>query len=78
MRMIATIQLLVEAGSEVEAADGVAEAMRPLLRRYQDYSPYESCILDWRYAAYDPNWARNAALADGPHEGSSDGFEFDL
>lgn len=58
----ATIDVLVEAASEAEACDCIAETLRPHLR---EFSPGSS-LIDWRYAGRngDPE----------PHDGS--GFEY--
>lgn len=45
----ATIDIFVEVDSEPEACDGIAEALRDLLRRYQTDDQPQSCIIDWHY-----------------------------
>lgn len=59
---IATIEILVNTDDEADAADCIAEAMRPILR---EFAP-ESSVIDWRYA--------NTASEPQPHSGT--GFEY--
>lgn len=53
----ATIEVLLDVANEAEAADCMAEALRPLLREFNE----GSCIVDWRY---DPRTGHNPA----PHD----------
>ena len=66
---ISTIQVLIEADSDAEACDALAEAMRPLVKAYAP-NPAETSILDWRYDAD----ASGQILWPVQHDGS--GFEF--
>lgn len=56
----ATIELFVQADSEAEACDAIAETMRDHLRKYAP----SSAILDWQYESdpYMPQEATNAQL----------------
>ena len=58
----ATIDVLVETDSEIEAADCIAEAMRPILR---NFAPTSS-VIDWKYAT----------ISHYPKEDNGDGFEY--
>jgi hypothetical protein len=42
---VANVRLVVDVESEAEAADAVAEMLRPMLRKYEP----NSCFLDWSY-----------------------------
>jgi hypothetical protein len=42
---IAHVRLVVDTGNEAEAADAVAEMLRPMMRCYAP----ESCLVDWLY-----------------------------
>lgn len=59
---IATIEILVDTSDEADAADCIAEAMRPMLR---EFAPGSS-VIDWRYA--------DAASDPQSHDGT--GFEY--
>jgi len=61
----ATIEILLEAETEVEACDAIAETMRPLMKTYAR-KPELTSFIDWQYLP--PDWK-------GPVEDNGEGFE---
>ena len=59
----AVVEVLVQAESEVEAEDGLSEAMRGILN---EFTEEPSCLIDWRYAG----------PSGSPEEHSGVGFEY--
>ena len=58
----ATIELLVEADDDTEAADAISEGMRPMLKTFEPLSSW----IDWRYS--------DCSIM--PFQHSGEGFEY--
>ncbi|RWI46833.1 MAG: hypothetical protein EOQ93_29335 [Mesorhizobium sp.] len=57
MKYIATIEIILEADSQAEACDAIAETMRPLLKEFGG-----ECFIDWGHV--EPSSPREATQED--------------